>query len=207
MAVKSNFKNMVLCLFFVCLVCSAILGVVYAMTKDPISKTEAAKTTKSIALVVPHFDAEPVADTVSFNGADVVYYTTVNGGKPSGYAIESETSGFGGVLKLMVGITPDGKVYNTSVLKCNETPGLGAKCTTDESFISQFKGFDPSVKKLVVKKDGGDVDAITASTITSRAYALAIKNAVDFFAQNLAETSQTMNQTAVDSTAVKNMEE
>ena len=61
----------------------------------------------------------------------------------------------------------------------SETPGLGAKCTTDEKFMSQFKGFDPKAKKLTVKKDGGDVDAITASTITSRAYVLAIQNAVN----------------------------
>jgi electron transport complex protein RnfG len=81
----------------------------------------------------------------------------------------------------MVGITMDGKVYNTSVLQHSETPGLGAKCTSDQKFINQFKGFDPSVKKLAVSKDGGDVDAITASTITSRAYTLAIKNAVEAF--------------------------
>ena len=81
----------------------------------------------------------------------------------------------------MVGITPDGKVYNTSVLSHTETPGLGAKCTSDEHFYTQFKGFDPSQKILTVKKDGGDVDAITASTITSRAYSLAVKNAVEAF--------------------------
>ncbi|MBO6248018.1 MAG: FMN-binding protein, partial [Bacteroidales bacterium] len=81
----------------------------------------------------------------------------------------------------MVGITPDGVVYNTSVLSHTETPGLGAKCGTDEHFYSQFKGFNPAERILSVKKDGGDVDAITASTITSRAYALAVKNAVDAF--------------------------
>ena len=60
----------------------------------------------------------------------------------------------------------------------SETPGLGAKCTSDEHFISQFKGWNPEIKKLSVRKDGGDVDAITASTITSRAYALAVDNAL-----------------------------
>ena len=61
----------------------------------------------------------------------------------------------------------------------NQTPGLGAKCTTDQKFMDQWKRFDPSVKVLTVKKDGGDVDAITASTITSRAYTEAVKNAVN----------------------------
>jgi electron transport complex protein RnfG len=81
----------------------------------------------------------------------------------------------------MVGIAADGTVHNTTVLSHSETPGLGAKCTTDEHFISQFQGFDPKQKSLTVKKDGGDLDAITASTITSRAYALAVSNAVKVF--------------------------
>ena len=79
----------------------------------------------------------------------------------------------------MVGVTAEGTIYNTSVLSHTETPGLGAKCTTDEGFMAQWKGFDPSQKILSVKKDGGDVDAITASTITSRAYTLAVKNACE----------------------------
>ena len=78
-----------------------------------------------------------------------------------------------------MGVTPDGVVYNTSVLSHSETPGLGAKCTSDQKFMAQWKGFDPSVKILSVKKDGGDVDAITASTITSRAYTEAVKNALE----------------------------
>ena len=75
----------------------------------------------------------------------------------------------------------DGVVYNTSVLSHSETPGLGAKCSTDAKFMDQWRGFDPAVKKLSVKKDGGDVDAITASTITSRAYTLAVENALKVF--------------------------
>ena len=78
----------------------------------------------------------------------------------------------------MVGVLPDGTVYNTSVLECSETPGLGAKCQDAASaFRKQFEGF-PADKSLTEKKDGGDVDAITASTITSRAFTLAVSNAV-----------------------------
>ena len=77
----------------------------------------------------------------------------------------------------MVGVLPDGTIYNTKVLSHSETPGLGAKCT-EPAFADQFKGFDPSVKKLSVKKDGGDIDAITAATITSRAYTETVALAV-----------------------------
>ena len=83
----------------------------------------------------------------------------------------------------MVGIAGDGTVHNTTVLAHSETPGLGAKCTTDEHFMEQFRRFNPVAKTLSVKKDGGDLDAITASTITSRAYALAVANAVKVYNQ------------------------
>ena len=77
----------------------------------------------------------------------------------------------------MVGVLPDGTIYNTSVLAHTETPGLGAKCTEENShFREQWRGF---AGNLAVTKDGGDVDAITASTITSRAYTRAVAQAVE----------------------------
>ena len=174
MAVKSNLTNMVLVLGVTCLVCSALLGGASALTKEPIDKAAAAKTEKAISQVLPHFTE------LQYNEAGR-YYKATDGDAVVGYAIESTTVGFGGNLTLMVGVTPDGVVYNTSVLSQSETPGLGAKCNTDVKFMDQWRGFDPSVKILSVKKDGGDVDAITASTITSRAYTLAVANALATF--------------------------
>lgn len=174
MAAKSNLKNMALSLTLVCLVCSALLGVVYAMTADPIRRAEEAKVNASIARVLPEFEGQPALETVSVDGVEYTYYRVPG----TGYAIISTVGGFGGPLTLMVGIGEDGLVVNTVVLSHSETPGLGAKCTTDLPFIGQFEGWDPAAKKLTVRKDGGDVDAITASTITSRAYSKAISNAV-----------------------------
>jgi len=181
MAVQSNLKNMALVLTLTCLVCSAILGVAYAVTKAPIEKAAADKLNRAIAVVVPAFD-EASPETVRVGDADMKYYMAVKAGETVGYAVESTTSGFGGALTVLVGITPDGIVYNTDVLVNNETPGLGAKCAEKESlFRTQWKGLDPSRKILKVKKDNGDIDAITASTITSRAYALAVEQAVAAF--------------------------
>ncbi len=174
MAVKSNLTNMVLVLGVTCLFCSAVLGGAYVLTKEPIDKAAAEKTNNAISQVLPHFTA------VEYNEAGH-YYTATDGDNLVGYAVESTVVGFGGPLTLIVGVTPDGVVYNTSVLSQSETPGLGAKCSTDAKFMDQWKGFNPSVKKLAVKKDGGDVDAITASTITSRAYTLAVENALNTF--------------------------
>ena len=173
MAAASTLKNMALCLTAVCLVCSAVVGVAYAVTAEPIAAAARAKTTASIARVLPEFTAEPEQGSVRVDGVDYNYYK-VDG---AGYAIVSPTSGFGGTLTLMVGIADDGTVHNTVVLSHSETPGLGAKCTTDSHFISQFQGLDPSVMTLAVKKDGGEIEAITSATITSRAVCRAIADA------------------------------
>jgi len=174
MAAKSNLRNMALSLTLVCLVCSGLLGVVYAMTAEPIRKAEEAKVAASIARVLPESEAQPVQESINVDGVDYTYYRLPG----AGYAIISTVGGFGGPLSVMVGISEDGIVVNSVVLSHSETPGLGAKCATDVDFKDQFKGWDPAEKRLVVRKDGGDVDAITASTITSRAYTKAIANAV-----------------------------
>ena len=178
MAAQSNLKNMVMVLGLTCLLCSAVLGGAYALTKDPIDAASKAKMDKAIGAVLPAFD-ETAPEAVEVDGKTYNYYKALKGGETVGYAVESTVVGFGGPLSLMVGVTPDRVVYNTSVLSQSETPGLGAKCNTDAKFMAQWEGFNPAEKILTVKKDGGDVDAITASTITSRAYALAVKNAVD----------------------------
>ena len=182
MAAKSNLTNMVLVLGLTCLFCSAVLGGAYVLTKEPIDAAAAEKTQRAVAQVLPAFEKASERDFVEVYGKDFPYYKACEAdGSLAGYAIESTVVGFGGNLTLMVGVTPDRVVYNTSVLSHSETPGLGAKCTSDAKFMEQWKSFDPSVKKLAVKKDGGDVDAITASTITSRAYTLAVENALAAF--------------------------
>ncbi|MBR4775847.1 MAG: RnfABCDGE type electron transport complex subunit G [Bacteroidales bacterium] len=165
---------MVLVLGLVCLICSALLGGAFVLTEKPIEDAKDARTQKAVSEVLPSFKEVVYNDKMH-------YYTAKDGDKLVGYAIESTVMGFGGPLSLMVGITPDGVVYNTSVLFHTETPGLGAKCKTDSAFIKQWKNFDPAVKKLLVGQDGGDVDAITASTITSRAYTAAVENALKVF--------------------------
>lgn len=176
MAATSSLKNMALCLTGVCLICAAILGGVYALTYQPIQDAAKKALVASIAEVLP--EGGNLSDAQSAEGIDE-YYVSAADTTVLAYAVKSTTVGFGGPLTVMVGVLPDGTVYNTSVLAHSETPGLGAKCNSDENFMSQWKGFSPE-KILKVKKDGGDVDAITASTITSRAYTAAVEQAVNF---------------------------
>ena len=183
MAAKSTFGNMVLVLSGICLVCSALLGTVYAVTKAPIEASELQKVNAAIAAVVPSFDNVPSEDVRSVEGGQI--YTATQDGAPTGYAIKVSVGGFGGPLQLMVGFTPDGEVYNTSVISHSETPGLGAKIV-DENAAPRVgvKGKNPSASKLTVSKDGGEIDAITASTITSRAFLKGVNAAYEVFKNN-----------------------
>ncbi len=166
---------MVLCLTLVCLFCGSILGVIYAVTQKPIAQAAQKALVESISKVLP--EGGELSDAQQSQGFE--YYTLTDGEVVTAYAVKSSAIGFGGSLTLMVGVLPDGTVYNTSVLSHSETPGLGAKCSTDKTFMEQWKNLGAD-KSLKLKKDGGDIDAITASTITSRAYTLAVSNAVEF---------------------------
>jgi len=167
---------MVLCLTAVCLLCSAILGVVYVVTLGPIAEASQKALVNALAQVLP---SEGTISTEAKTSESYEYYEQTNAeGQLVAVAIKSVVNGFGGPLTVLVGVEKGGLVHAAKALSHSETPGLGAKCQTDEAFIGQFKGFDTNAKELLVKKDGGSVDAITASTITSRAYTLAIANAV-----------------------------
>jgi electron transport complex protein RnfG len=190
MAKKSTFGNMVLVLSGICLVCSALLGTVYAVTKAPIEASELAKVNAAISAVTPAFDNIPSEEVRTVDdGAQI--YTSRMGGQIVGYAINVSTSGFGGPLTIMVGFTPDGTVYNTSVISHSETPGLGAKLV-DENCAPrvQVKGKNPATNKISVSKDGGEIDAITASTITSRAFLKGVNAAYEVFKNNCMDHEQ-----------------
>ncbi|MCQ2158427.1 MAG: RnfABCDGE type electron transport complex subunit G [Bacteroidales bacterium] len=174
MAAQSTLKNMVLCLTAVCLVCAAVLGCVYAVTFQPIKDAAAKAQMEAIGKVLPEGVEISGEQSVEIDGTQYSYYVASADSVTVGYAVKVSAGGFGGPVELMAGVLCDGTIFNTSVLHADgETPGLGAKCTTDPAFVSQWSGFAAD-KKLAVTKDGGDVDAITAATITSRAYTKAV---------------------------------
>ena len=194
MAVQSSFKNMTICLFAICIVCSSLLAGVYALTKEPIDAAAKAKNEAAIKEVLPPAAVTIEEErTVDFEGASYAYNLAYDEqGNTVGCAINVAPVGFGGPISIKVGFDANGVIWNTKVLSQTETPGLGAKCV-EASFSDQFKNFDPSAKKLAVKKDGGDIDAITASTITSRAYADGVALAVNVF-EAIAQTPMLLNE-------------
>ncbi len=178
---ESTLLNMVLTLLIISVLSAAALGYVYEITKKPIEQASLKKELQAIKEVVPPFDNNPFDEKFemeAFDGAGkLTVYPAKKGGKIVGYAVKTFTEkGFGGHIDIIVGFLPNGVIENTKVLAHSETPGLGSKMTS-KKFKSQFHGFNPAEKKLIVKKDGGDVDAITAATISSRAFCDALNRA------------------------------
>ena len=182
---KSSITNMVLVLTGVAVVTGAILAYVNHVTEEPIKAQKEKTLADGIKSVMGGGDLKVVkTDTVRQNDAKgkeltyIIYQTQDANQKDLGAAVESTTGGFGGNLKILVGFDPEGKILGYTLLEHAETPGLGAKA--DKWFQKGQKGDiigkNPK-EKLSVSKDGGQVDAITASTITSRAFLLAVNNA------------------------------
>ena len=185
---ESSLTNMVLVLTGVAVVMGGILAFVNHLTEGPISEVNKKKTDDGIKTVMVCDNltlAKTDTVTQQVNGKEltfIVYQVNDQQGKDLGAAVESTTGGFGGDLKVLVGFNPDGQILGYTLLEHAETPGLGAKA--DKWFQKGEKGDiigkTPS-EPLTVSKDGGQVDAITASTITSRAFLAAVNNAYNVY--------------------------
>ncbi|WP_294596021.1 RnfABCDGE type electron transport complex subunit G [uncultured Rikenella sp.] len=178
---QSSLKNMVIVLGTITLVASAAVGGIYLLTKEPIETAQEQKINDAIAEVLPEFDNVPATEAIELeiDGSIVNIYPASKDGNAVGYAVETfSKKGFGGLMTLMVGFLPDGTIKDISVISHAETPGLGDKIQKSKSdFAVQFEGKNPASFRLAVRKDGGDVDAITASTISSRAFTDAVERA------------------------------
>ena len=182
---ESSFVNMVVTLLVISLVASTSLGYIYELTKEPIEAAKLAKKLQAIDAVVPAYDNQPVDEMYKIPGTSpgdtLEFYPARKNNELVGTAVRTYSkNGYGGIVYIMVGITPEGIIQDTKVVEHKETPGLGTKMA-DPKFSDQFKGMDPSNKTIKVKKDNGDVDAITAATISSRAFCEATQLAVDTY--------------------------
>ncbi len=176
---ESSFINMVITLFVITAVASLALGGVYNLTKEPIRLAQIAKAEKAIKEVIPAFDTLVKFKIMPENGKDSLAFNKgLKDGNLVGVAVESYSNkGYDPTqIKIMIGFLPDGKINNTAVVQQKETPGLGTKMAS-EKFKAQFRDKHPKEYTLKVVKDGGDVDAITAATISSRAFCDAVQRA------------------------------
>lgn len=181
---KSNIKNMVLSLTLITLVASVLLAYVNEITSSKIEALREATLQDGIKSVMGDDNSCVVgADTIFTDGNNggihfVVYDMADAQGKELGKAVVAVENGFAGPLTVLVGFDKSGDIKGYTIINTTETPGLGLKA--QEWFRSgkgNIIGLNPSKSNLTVSKDGGDVDAITASTITSRAFLKAVVDA------------------------------
>ena len=214
---QSSLKNMLLVLTGVTAVSVALLAYVNELTKGPIAEANAKTLNEALKKVLPEYTNNPVAesDTVFSEKdgkkiVDFIIYPAKNGEKWVGSAVEAKSMGFGGELKVLVGFNAEGKIYNYSLLAHTETPGLGSKAdkwfgaydpaknekpVSHEESAKSILGMNPGETPLAVTKDmNGQVDAITASTITSRAFLNAVNAAYQAYKGGEVDTNSGASQ-------------
>ena len=181
---EGGIVQLVVVLGLITFVCALLLGFINAVTQDKIAQNN--ENTRNEAMAVIMQDADSFAQVEvseewtapedknqpKISGV----YEALSGGESIGYCVEVKPKGFGGELTMIVGINADGTVAGAQVTEHGETPGLGAKAQTDPNWITQFEG-QPADGSLAVSKDGGTIQAITGSTITSRAVTLGVNTA------------------------------
>jgi electron transport complex protein RnfG len=188
---KSTLPNILLSLTIICLIAGIALSAANKYTENAIAASKAVELQNAIKNVTPDFDNNPTDEAYKIavaEGDSLTVYPAKKDGNPAGCAIESYTkNGFGGMIRIMVGFDAKGQLFNYSVLEHNETPGLGSKM---EEWFRQDKkrqniiGYNMAEKPLMVTKDGGDIDAITAATISSRAFLNAVNLAYAAYSGN-----------------------
>lgn len=186
----STLPNMVLSLGIITAFAGALLGAVYALTEEPIARQAKADRIAAISEVAPPFSNNPDADaaTVTLDGADYTVYPAIKDGRLVGAAVmTSSMNGFGGEIDVMAGFDADGTLRDYRVIKHAETPGLGSKMELwfrDPAAARSVIEKNPSKTHFYVTKDKeqhGEIDAITAATISSRAFLESLRHAYDAY--------------------------
>ena len=186
--IKSNLQNMVLVLTGSALICGGLLAYINNLTKPTIDAQAEKTLNEGISLVLGGDAGERLEDpksiTRSIGGKEQTFmvYKMQNG-----TAVQStDPNGFGGNLKVLVGFNANGDILGYTVLEHAETPGLGAKAGDwfQEGQSGSIIGLNPANANLTVSKDGGDIDAITASTITSRSFLRAVQEAYNTLSED-----------------------
>jgi len=188
---ESTFTNMVVTLLLVTVIAATALGFVYDLTKEAIEIAKLKAQAEAITKVLPKYETlgQSVKVAADTEGDSLEIFPAFNGQDLVGIAIKTYTKkGFSGFISIMAGIDKDGNFSGYEVLEHAETPGLGSKMgvwfNNAEKPDQNIIGKNPDSIKFEVKKDGGDVDAITASTITSRAFLDAMKRAYKAYEEN-----------------------
>lgn len=178
---ESSLTNMVLVLTVISVVAGGTLAYVNEVTQEPIAEINAKNLQDGIKKVIIGSTEGKlkVEEPVEADGY-TIYVTD------KGTAVKAVANGFGGPIEVLVGFNEAGNILGYTILSTVETPGLGVKADTwfQKGGKGDIIGRNPGEKELSVTKDGGEIDAITASTITSRAFLGAVNAAYHAFKGN-----------------------
>ncbi len=178
---KSSLFNMVAALLAVSVCSAAAIGYVHQITEEPIAIAKKQKTLNAIRDMVGNFDNNPFDEKTLLSDGQTELYPARENGIITSVAVKSQSNnGFGGKIELIAGILTDGTLVGYKIIEQNETPGLGTK-VTERKFSSQFEGMDTRTGIFDLRKDGGEIDAVTGATISSRAVVEAVKKAVSAY--------------------------
>ena len=167
--------RLALTLFLIAAGVAGALSLVNSVTKPVIDKLNAEKTQQAIEAVLPGGFDEMITDYADASGIVSKVYKGANG-----YALEVLPGGFDNTITMMVGIDNEGNVLGISIVSHTETAGLGAVAAANTSAGEAFRGqFEGTSGSVAVTKDGGELDAITGATITSRAICAGVNAALD----------------------------
>ena len=175
---ESSFMNMVIVLTVITIIAAACLGAMNNATAEPIAASKKAKQEAAIKAVLPEFASVDTAVIINEQKIFRAYDTENN---LVGIAIETAELGFGGDVTTMVGFDANGVLVEYSLLQHAETPGLGSKLVDWFKVKSDIRGAGADKMPLRVSKDGGEFDAITAATISSRAFLNSINKAYETY--------------------------
>jgi electron transport complex protein RnfG len=179
-----------------CLGFGLLLAITDRVTVEDIAARAIEDRQNSLSQVIPDevHDNNLVADTIQMSnahGKEITVFRARKDGKVTGVAYEIYGTGYAGEMKLMMGITADGKLLGVRVLAHKETPGLGDKIEVKKGdWILRFTGLslgNPAPERWKVKKDGGEFDQFAGATITPRGVVKAIHGGLEFFAANKAK--------------------
>ena len=163
----------------IAIISGTALGFTDLLTRDRIEANRIERRMAAVRAVLPEFANEPAAEEWSHPDlpAHLAFPGRNEQGDITGIAIQTRvSSGYGGNLTVVTGLTPDSVVTAVFVLQHAETPGLGARIT-EQAFRDQFAGINLSEQTPAVQQDGGSIDAVTAATLSSRAVAEAVDRA------------------------------
>lgn len=173
---KSTLTTMILSLTGLTVILGALLAAVHNLTEEPMAQAEAKARTEALTEILPPFDNDPSAEQAVFDGLTV--YPATQEGELSGVAVETwSDNGFGGRITLLAGFDVSGRLTGYRVMSHAETPGLGARMGEWFSSATGSRSVLGTSSELHVRADGGDIDAITGATITSRAFLEALNSA------------------------------